>query len=168
MLPKFRRAAACTLAAAVILAFILAAVYVQMGTERARSEQTAARLERAVALYRHGALERAEADFRAALRAEPSDWKAPYYIGVIEVRKKRFALAIPYLEQAAVLNPREPKILDALGVLYYKLGRLDMAKGYFFASLELDPRREDTKGLLESMVKIERHGHESAARSRED
>jgi Flp pilus assembly protein TadD len=114
-----------------------------------------AHLKRGVHLYQQKAYPHAQAELRRALRAKPDDWKAPFYVGAIQVEEKRFGLAIPYLERALTLNPTEPKILNALGVAYFKLGRLDMAKGYFWASLEADPSNKDAKGLVETMAKLQ-------------
>jgi len=113
-------------------------------------------LERGIHLYEQGALADAQTELRLALRADPEEWRAPFYVGVIQIQRKRHALAIPYLERALKLNPEEPKIANALGVAYFNLGRLDMAKGYFRASLALDPGNADAKSLFETMAKLQR------------
>ncbi len=89
------------------------------------------------------------------MRGNARDWKAPFYVGAIEIERGRYELAIPYLERALNLNPMEPKILNALGVVYFKLGRLDMAKGYFWASIDLDPAGRDAAGLMETMARLQ-------------
>ena len=112
-------------------------------------------LERGIKLYHQKAYVEAEGELRRALRADPTEWKAPFYVGAIQIERKRFALAIPYLERALTLNLTDPKILNALGVAYFKLGRLDMARGYFWASLDLDPSNRDAQGLMETMAKLQ-------------
>jgi Flp pilus assembly protein TadD len=126
-------------------------------------ERANARLERGMRLYHQKAYARAEVDLRRALRRNPDDWKAPFYVGVIQIERKRHGLAIPYLERALALNPREPRVLNALGVVYFKVGRLDMAKGYFAASLDLDPTNRDAKGLMETMAKLQRRAEQAAS-----
>jgi Flp pilus assembly protein TadD len=120
-------------------------------------------LKRGIHLYQQKAFPGAELELRRALRANPDEWKAPFYVGAIQIEKKRYGMAIPYLERALTLNPTEPKILNALGVAYFKLGRLDMAKGYFWASLEADPTNKDAKGLMESMAKLQWRAAQAAA-----
>jgi Flp pilus assembly protein TadD len=113
-------------------------------------------LQRGIHLYDQGALAEAQAELRSVLRADPKEWRAPFYVGVIQIQRGRYGLAIPYLERALGLNPTEPKIVNALGVTYFKLGRLDMAKGYFRASLALDPANADANALFETMAKLQR------------
>jgi Flp pilus assembly protein TadD len=118
-------------------------------------QQAQVHLKRGVHLYQQKAFPGAELELRRALRGNPDDWKAPFYVGAVQIERKRFGMAIPYLERALTLNPTEPKILNALGVVYFKLGRIDMAKGYFWASLELDPDNNAAKELMESMAKLQ-------------
>lgn len=113
-------------------------------------------LQRGIHLYDQGALAEAQAELRAVLRADPKEWRAPFYVGVIQIQRGRYGLAIPYLERALGLNPAEPKIVNALGVTYFKLGRLDLAKGYFRASLAMDPANADANALFETMAKLQR------------
>lgn len=133
---------------------------------RARSEAAhlaAVHLERGIGLYQRKDYVHAEGVLRRALRTNPDDWRAPFYVGVIQIERQRYGLAIPYLERALALNTREPKILNALGVVYFKLERLDMAKGYFWASLDLDPTNTEAKGLMETMAKLQRRAARTAA-----
>lgn len=69
---------------------------------------------------------------------------------------KRYNAAIPFLERALFLAPTEQKIYNMLGVIYYKLGQLDMAKGYFSAYRELDPDNMNARGMIETMAKLQR------------
>ena len=59
------------------------------------------------------------------------------------------------LETAAALNSEEAQILYLLGVVYYKLGKLELAEGYFTATLVLDPSHEEARGLLQVMVNLQ-------------
>ena len=121
-----------------------------------RLESAHAALGFGIQLYQRGSFEAAQAELSKALEGNPGEWKAPFYLGIIQIQLRHFSLAIPYLEQAFILNPTEPKIPNALGVAYFKLGKLDLAKGYFATSLELDPANTDTKAMLETMTKLQR------------
>lgn len=143
------------LAASLALAVVVATLVVQYETNRRRLQRAGAHLEQGMRLYHERDYRRAEATLRVALRENPKDWKAPFYVGAIETEWKRYELALAYFERALTLNPTNPKILNALGVLYFKLGRLDMAKGYFWASVDLDPTNRDAAGLVEAVARLQ-------------
>lgn len=124
-------------------------------------------LQGGIKLYHQKAYVEAEGELRRALRADPTEWKAPFYVGAVQIERRRYGMAIPYLERALSLNPTEPKILNALGVAYFKLGRLDMAKGYFWASLDLDPSNGDAQGLMETMAKLQHRAAQDAGSNQE-
>jgi len=121
-----------------------------------RLERSHAALESGIHLYQQGSLDAAQVELGKALEADSSEWRTPFYLGVIQIQLRHYGLAIPYLEQAFILNPTEPKIPNALGVAYFKLGKLDFAKGYFETSLELDPANADTKAMVETMTTLQR------------
>ena len=64
---------------------------------------------------------------------------------------------------ASRVDPNDAGALNNLGVVYFKLDRLDMAKGYFWASLDLDPTNTEAKGLMETMAKLQRRAARTAA-----
>lgn len=97
----------------------------------------------------------AEEMLQRAMRADPDDWEAPYHLGLVQIELKQFALAVPYLETALSLNPGEVKILTAIGVCFFKLGRVDMARGYFWAAFAANPANADARGLVETMAKLQ-------------
>ena len=123
---------------------------------RDKLETAHATVELGIHLYQQGSYDAAQAELEKALDADPSEWRTPFYLGIIQIHLRRYSSAIPYLEQAFILNPTEPKVPNALGVTFFKLGKLDLAKGYFAASLELDPTNADTKSMLETMTKLQR------------
>ncbi len=155
------RAAAGLLAVAVVVV-ALAAAASEVRARRQNLAQARAHFERGLELYQQSAFPAARVEFRHALRADPGDWKPPFYVGVVEVHMQRYDAALLYLERALSLNPTEPKVARALGVAYFKLGRLDLAKGYFAASLEMDPSSADGRALLETMVRLERRAEMAA------
>ena len=82
--------------------------------------------------------------------------KALYDQGSEHIQLKDYKSALESLEQAHVLNPEDTGTLFALGVVYYKLGNLKLAKSYFASVLELNPNDEQAKGLMDMMAKLER------------
>lgn len=86
----------------------------------------------------------------------PQEARARYYQGSAHMMLKDFDAATQALEQALVLDPRDTGTLYALGVVYYKLGNLKLAKGYFSSVLEINPGDEHAKGLMDIMARLER------------
>lgn len=84
------------------------------------------------------------------------DWHLPYYTATAHVMLKDYQAAAPILEAALVIKPQETQILFELGVVYYKLGKLKLSKGYFASVVELDPSNEEAKGLMDIMANLER------------
>ncbi|MHC4221872.1 MAG: tetratricopeptide repeat protein [Planctomycetota bacterium] len=78
--------------------------------------------------------------------------KARYYQGSAYMMLKDYELAVIHLEQALTLDNKNIGILYALGVAYYKLGNLKLAKGYFASVLEINPNDEQAKGLMDIMA----------------
>ena len=113
-------------------------------------------LEHGIQLHRQKLYLPAKKVLIQALRADSKDWKAPFYLGAGNFELKRYQAAIPFLERALFLAPEEQKIYKMLGVVYYKLGQLDMAKGYFTAYRELYPNNMDARGMVEMTAKLQR------------
>ena len=88
--------------------------------------------------------------------------RARYYEGSSHMMLKDYEAAIVSLESSLALDPRSTGVLYALGVAYYKLGNLAVAKGYFGAVLEINPNDERAKGLMDIMARLERASGEPA------
>ena len=82
--------------------------------------------------------------------------RARYYEGSSYMMLDNYEAAVGSLESALALEPQNMGVLYALGVAYYKLGNLAVAKGYFGAVLEINPNDEQAKGLMDIMAKLER------------
>ena len=108
-----------------------------------------------------GHFERKEYDLALeVLRQVPEDdaWsgQARYYEGSTYLMLKDYEAAATSLEAALVHDPQNTGALYALGVVWYKLGDISLAKGYFAAVLEINPNDEQAKGLLDIMARLER------------
>jgi len=143
-------------AVGVVIFAIAVALYMGVLDNREVSQEANNHVQRGIQLYQQGALPEAEFVLKETLMAFPKEWKAAYYLGVVKTLSKEFDQAIPYLEKAYALHPMESKIPNALGVAYFKLGKLDLAKGYFAASLDLDRSNTDTKALFDAMARLQR------------
>lgn len=147
--------------AGIVTAFLV--YYIDARAEHRIIRQAQVHLQKGIDLYNKKVYIHAEQELRKALRANRKDWKAPFYMASVMVQTKRYGFAVLYLERALTLNPGEIKILNAFGVVYFKLGSLDMAKGYFTAALSIDPANRQAKDFMETMAKLQRRSAQEAA-----
>lgn len=85
-----------------------------------------------------------------------NDWRIPYYKGRALIQEKDYERAATELEKAFALNKQVERIPFALGVVYFKLGNLSLSKGYFHATLQINPANEEAKGLMDKVAALER------------
>jgi tetratricopeptide (TPR) repeat protein len=145
----------------VALAFVLALAtgglfhLYNTGQQETRAQATAS-LDSGITLFR----EKKYAESLAELQSIPDgviqDWHLPYYTASAHLMLRDYQSSVPELEKALVLNPQEPLILFELGVVYYKLGKPGLSKGYFASVVEIDPTHEEAKGLMDIMANLER------------
>jgi tetratricopeptide (TPR) repeat protein len=141
-----------------VLAVALAAaltVYQRQARLEARIALQEQAIEQGIALYQQAMYEEAMRAFESVTENTGGDWRLPYYQGATAVRLKDYERAASLLEAAKVLNRENAEVLYLLGVVYYKLGKLELAEGYFAAALELDPSHEQARGLLQVMVNLQ-------------
>lgn len=73
-------------------------------------------------------MSRAEQDLRHIIRLEPDNARALNHLGyALTVRTDRYQEALTLIERAIEITPDDPAIIDSLGWVQYKLGRLDEA-----------------------------------------
>ena len=73
----------------------------------------------------------------SGLTSEPRD--PLYESAVTAINERDYAKALDYLQEAKSKNPRNIKALNALGVVYDKLGRFDLSARYYAQAREIDP-----------------------------
>ncbi|HJQ23582.1 MAG TPA: tetratricopeptide repeat protein [Blastocatellia bacterium] len=81
----------------------------------------------------------AAAEFKIELAAHPDEFFASYYLGVIYVIERKWEQAIPQLEQATRLQPRNPDPYFNLGGAYQELGKYEQAIEALKKSIEFNP-----------------------------
>jgi len=85
----------------------------------------------------------AEADLRTILKTEPDNVNALNALGyTLADKTTRFKEAHGYIERALKLSPKEPAILDSMGWVLYRMGRMDDAISYLRKALEFLPDDE--------------------------
>lgn len=63
-----------------------------------------------------------------------------YESAVSAINSRDYALALDYLQEAKARDPRNVKTLNALGVVYDKLGRFDLSARYYAQAREIEPQ----------------------------
>jgi len=138
----------------VVSAALAAYLYRAEQQEKVAVQQQA--IEEGISLYQQAKYPEALQALESVPEGSGQDWRLPYYKGATLVRLKDYEPAAIQLEKAKNLNSSDPQILYLLGVVYYKLGKLELAEGYFAATLELDPSHEHARGLLGVMINLQR------------
>lgn len=151
-------------------AFSLALGFLPWRDGRSHEDELAMRhLAGGVQLYRHHQnlffhrdlpkrreiLDWAERQLRAAITLDPRRWGAYFYLGNISFVQNRYGEAIPLFEKVLTLNPDFPEAYNALGIIYYKVGKLDLSRAYFEASLKLHDNPQ-VKGLLDLVIQLQK------------
>ncbi len=97
-----------------------------------------------------GQLDLAEQDFRRLIQLDRSNSEALNSLGyLLADRTTRYREAYWLIEQALILEPNSPEILDSMGWVNYRLGRIDEALAYLEAAYALSDDQEIRDHLVE-------------------
>ena len=142
---------------AAILALSAAAwIWVEKSGQETELSDAAVLLDSGITLFNEKNFQQAVEALNQVPSGSPEKWQALYYQGSAMIMLKDYTSAVVYLEQALALNSHQTRIMHALGVAYFKLGKLNLAKAYYASILELDPNDEEAKGLMDIMANLER------------
>jgi len=95
---------------------------------------------RGIAFERAGEWEKAERDFRQALKLEPGQPSVLNYLGYSLIdRGERLQEALEMVKQAVQARPNDGYIVDSLGWAYYRLGRYEDAVRELERAVSLRP-----------------------------
>ena len=129
--------------------------------EAARADQ--ALLASGMQLYRDQRYEEAVAVFKRIHGESGRAAKARYYQGSALIMLQDYEAGAEQLEQSLSLDGSNAETRFALGVVYYKMGNLQLARGYFASVLQIEPqndqdraRIEEAAGLMDIMARFER------------
>jgi tetratricopeptide (TPR) repeat protein len=92
-------------------------------------------------LYKDGAarLSDAAAEFKIELAANPNEFFANYYLGILEVIERQWPAAIDLLEKASRMQPKNPDPYFHLGQAYQGAGKHEQAIEVLEKSIALNP-----------------------------
>ena len=86
---------------------------------------------RALAAEKLGQLEAAEADMRRILAKDPENVRTLNALGyTLADRTDRYQEALSYISRAYARKPDDPAIIDSMGWVHFRLGKLDEARQY--------------------------------------
>jgi Flp pilus assembly protein TadD len=155
------RSRAAIVAGVALALSVALTMYWYSGVEsRARAERQEL-LAQGVAQFEANEFEKALETLESIPAGQVEEWEVHYYIGSSHLMLQDYRLASESLEKALVLNHHDAGILYALGVAYYKLGNVELAKAYFASVLEINPDDRHAKGLMDIMAKLEQQAGSS-------
>ena len=96
-----------------------------------------------------GWLDDAEADFRRAIRADPTSAVAVGGMAEVTFERARYSEALDYGRRALRLAPRSIRLLTIVGDSYFKLLRFDEARAAYQKGLEIAPRDAQLKSRIQ-------------------
>jgi Flp pilus assembly protein TadD len=112
----------------------------------------ASALSDGISLFRSGELRAAARHFKRVRISEPSNWMAPYYLGLIALAQDRWQAAEADLHRSLKLAPDEPRvrcrIYIALGEAAEGQGRAASAKLSYLTALNLWPGAASAQDAL--------------------
>ncbi len=118
--------------------------------------------------YQSGHYEEAEADFQAALKAEPGAYAPLVNLGGVLLNLGDWKQALGYNEQAVAMNPNDALANSQLGISYFYLGQFDLAMKYLETAKRLDPAHFSHPQLLLAEIHVHRHEPAAAAAELQD
>jgi protein O-GlcNAc transferase len=99
--------------------------------------------QKAIKYHQAGDLQQAENIYKEILIAEPNNFYALHYLGILNYQLKNYEFAIDYIKKALQINPTVADAYYNLGNIYKDCGQLDEAIINFQKSLELNPNNSD-------------------------
>ncbi len=86
---------------------------------------------RALVAEKINRIDLAEEDMRRILATDPDNVRTLNALGyTLADRTDRYAEALQYIQKAFAQNPDDPAIIDSMGWVHFRLGKLDEAKNY--------------------------------------
>jgi len=113
--------------------------------------------------YQTGNYARAEECFREALAQDPSSYEALVNLGGVLVTLHKLAEALDRNSLAATMRPHDALAQSQLGLTYFLLGRLDLAKKHLVLACDVDPAHFTHPQLTLAEIDIRQGDRHAAA-----
>jgi len=129
-----------------------AALAEYMAGQEAVADQAPAHLNMAVVYANLGQIDKAEREYRTAIRLNPEFVPARNNLGQLYVRQGRTAEAEAEYLAAVKIAPRSVPVRDGLARLFYRQGKLAQAEEQFRKVIELEPDWGETHFFLGQLL----------------
>ena len=93
---------------------------------------------------------------------------ADYAGAVSAIHRRDYAGALDFLEAARLRKANDVRVLNALGVVYDKLGRFDLSERYYLQALAIDPASAIVAGNLAYSLQLQGRSARALVRSGPD
>ena len=108
-------------------------------------------------------IDQAESDLRAVLKQEPDNARALNALGyTLADRTDRYEEALGYIQKAYAQTPEDPAVIDSMGWVLYRLGRLQEARAHLQKAYDMTGDSEIAAHLGEVLWQM---GERDAARA---
>ena len=115
-------------------------------------ENTVVMYARAMNSFARGDIDALESDLKLVIEIDPQNAQALNALGYSLLDKtERVDEATNYIQQAYMLEPKSPAIMDSLGWAYFKGGRYDQAIVQLRSAYEAEPEGEIAAHLIEAL-----------------
>ena len=88
------------------------------------------------------------AEFQIEVAANPDEFFANYYLGVVYIFQRKWDLAIHFLQKAATIQPNNPDPYFQLGQAYQELNKHEQAIEVLKKAIALNPDLGHNKGQV--------------------
>ena len=139
-----------------LVAITVGATYQYRIEQQRQADEATALIELGISQFKQKQYKEALETLHSIPQGVVEDWRIAYYTGSTLIKLKDYESAAVSLEEALILNSKEKDIPFALGIVYFKLGNLNLSKNYFHSVLEIDPGNKEAKGLMDIMANLER------------
>jgi len=110
---------------------------------------------RALVAERLDRLDQAEQDFKKVLEIDPDNARALNALGyTLADRTDRYQEALGYIQRAMAQTPDDPAVIDSMGWVMYRLGRLQEAREYLQKAYDMTKDSEIAAHLGEVLWKM--------------
>lgn len=148
--------------ALVLLGWALpAALPSQVAAQQRSAEPTGVYIDRGILAYDDKKYAEALQNFQEALRIDPENAEARYFVGITHLALDQVDEAIGHLEKARQLDPADLDIAFNLGVAHFTKGAYDGAQAHFTFVHGKEPRR-DNLGYYLGFIHFNRKEYEKA------
>ena len=118
---------------------------------------------RALVAERLDRLDQAEQDFKKVLEIDPDNTRALNALGyTLADRTDRYQEALGYVQRALAQTPDDPAVIDSMGWVMYRLGRLQEARDYLQKAYDMTKESEIAAHLGEVLWKMGKHDEAKA------